>query len=159
MDLDRMAQLFADGPMPLIRADFSSDDAWQRVVDEVVKESDIVGDGDGYTPNIRPISDTGFESITPERLASVWPREHPSYVILADERSMREATSGADLTVALLDLHATKEDEEEFGWVFGRTFRCASGEVAGIEANLSIANMDFAEFADAPTGDGVFRGF
>ena len=32
-------------------------------------------------------------------------------------------------------------------------------EVALIEANLSIANMDFEEFADSVGPDGVFRGF
>lgn len=159
MDLDRVAQLFADGPMPLIRTDFSSDDDWQRVVDEVSKESDIVGDDDGYTPNIEPISDPGFRSITPEALAGAWPREHHGYVILADEQSMREASSGSDLTVVFVDLYAAEEDEEEFGWVFGRAFRCVASEVAGIEANLSIANMDFPDFADSTGDDGVFRGF
>lgn len=158
MDLDRVAQLLADGPMPLIRTDFSSDEAWQRVVDEVSKESDIVGDGDGYTPNIAPVSDPGLGSMTPEALASAWPREHHGYVILADERSMREATSSGDLTVVFLDLSADEEDEEESGWVFGRAFRCVASEVAGIEANLSIANVDFPDFADSADDDGVFRG-
>jgi hypothetical protein len=31
--------------------------------------------------------------------------------------------------------------------------------VQSIENNLSIANMDFAEFADSVNEDGVFRGF
>jgi hypothetical protein len=29
----------------------------------------------------------------------------------------------------------------------------------GVENNLSIANMDFEEFADAVGPDGIFRGF
>lgn len=58
-----------------------------------------------------------------------------------------------------LDLAATPEDEEEFGWVRGREFRCVTEEVAGIEANLAIANMDVEEFADHVAADGVFRGF
>jgi hypothetical protein len=35
----------------------------------------------------------------------------------------------------------------------------APTEVASIEANLSIANMDLSEFAGAVGADGVFRGF
>lgn len=159
MDLDRVAQLCADGPMPLIRTDFSADDAWERVVADVSRESDLVGDGSTYTPNLEAISDIGFDSLTPDALARAWPRDHHGYVVLADRRSMREAAAGDDLTVVLVDLSADDEDEEEFGWVFGQTFRCAAGEVAGIEANLSIANMDFPDFADAVGDDGVFRGF
>jgi len=41
----------------------------------------------------------------------------------------------------------------------GRVFRCAIPEIASIEANLSIANMDYHEFADNTDPDGVFRGF
>jgi hypothetical protein len=58
-----------------------------------------------------------------------------------------------------VDLSVAPEDAEEFGWVYGREFRCEVGEVASIEANLSIANMDFEEFADGVEDDGVFRGF
>jgi len=43
--------------------------------------------------------------------------------------------------------------------VYGRELRCEVGEVASIEVNLSIANMDFDEFADSADADGVFRGF
>ncbi|MEU7011236.1 hypothetical protein [Streptomyces sp. NPDC046332] len=41
----------------------------------------------------------------------------------------------------------------------GRTFRVPVRWFPDISANLSIANMDFAEFADAADGSGTFRGF
>lgn len=41
----------------------------------------------------------------------------------------------------------------------GRTFRIIPSEMWGIENNLSIANMDFRDFADSADADGVFRGF
>lgn len=41
----------------------------------------------------------------------------------------------------------------------GRTFRVISREMWGVENNLSIANMDYYEFADNVDPDGVFRGF
>ena len=41
----------------------------------------------------------------------------------------------------------------------GRTFRAIPSQIQAIENNLSISNMDFAEFADNAGADGVFRGF
>jgi hypothetical protein len=41
----------------------------------------------------------------------------------------------------------------------GRTLRVIPSEMWGVENNLSLANMDFEEFADAVDKDGVFRGF
>jgi hypothetical protein len=41
----------------------------------------------------------------------------------------------------------------------GRHFRAVTSHVHSIENNLSIANMDFFEFADNVEIDGVFRGF
>ncbi|HET7601047.1 MAG TPA: hypothetical protein VFK09_12185 [Gemmatimonadales bacterium] len=41
----------------------------------------------------------------------------------------------------------------------GRTFRVVPRETWAVENNLSIANMDFAEFADRADPDGIFRGF
>ncbi len=41
----------------------------------------------------------------------------------------------------------------------GRSFRALPETVQAIDNNLSIANMDFHEFADAIDGTGVFRGF
>ncbi|MFI1166713.1 DUF6924 domain-containing protein [Streptomyces sp. NPDC020801] len=40
----------------------------------------------------------------------------------------------------------------------GRTFRLPPRWFPGISANLSIANMDFAESADATDGSGTYRG-
>jgi hypothetical protein len=41
----------------------------------------------------------------------------------------------------------------------GRTFRVIPRELWGIENNLSIANMDYDDFAKSADADGVFRGF
>jgi hypothetical protein len=41
----------------------------------------------------------------------------------------------------------------------GRTFRVVPSAAWSVENNLSLANMDFEEFADAVDEGGVFRGF
>lgn len=40
-----------------------------------------------------------------------------------------------------------------------RTFRAVAAELWGVENNLSLANMDFEEFAEAAGEDGIYRGF
>ncbi|MBM0256317.1 hypothetical protein JNW89_05060 [Micromonospora sp. 4G55] len=41
----------------------------------------------------------------------------------------------------------------------GRTYRVPPRWYANISANLTIANMDFAEFADAADASGTYQGF
>ena len=50
-------------------------------------------------------------------------------------------------------------DFNELNGQAGRTFRSIPSEVEPIVANLPVANMDFAEFADNTHPDGIFRGF
>ena len=41
----------------------------------------------------------------------------------------------------------------------GRDFRAIPTQIQAIQNNLSISNMDFAEFSAAIDDDGIFRGF
>jgi hypothetical protein len=41
----------------------------------------------------------------------------------------------------------------------GREFRAEPSRIQSIENNLSIANMDFSDFAESCDPEGVFRGF
>ena len=68
-----------------------------------------------------------------------------SFVIVADHVTM----SHPEHPLLVVDLYAEP----------GRTFRAVPSAIQAIENNLSIANMDFAEFADAADADGVFRDF
>lgn len=163
-----LTAIFRGDATPLVRTDFQDDAAWQRVVSEVTKEVDF-GDegvdedeGGPYAPSVEVLEDGAFDGMEPSGIAAAWDRsqEVAGYVLVADEQSMHEAATGDEITVVYLDLTPTDEDAEEFGWIYGRTFRVVTGEVASIEANLSISNMDFAEFADyADERGGVFRGF
>lgn len=164
MDLSFLDEQFDGTVTPLLRTDVTDDAAWQRVVAAVTAETDFgddlhEGDG-GYVPNVEPVEAADLEGATAGSVAAAWDRHKHGYVLLADERSMREAAAGVDPTVVYVDLYATDEDEEEFGWVYGRSFRTLASVVASIEANLSEANMDFQEYADQADADGgVYRGF
>jgi len=159
-----LAQLFAEGATPLIRTDFSDQAAWDYVVEAVTAPVDfgdegVSEDGDSYAAYVEPVADPTFDGATAQSLTDDAHGEPLGYALIADDRTMREAVAGGELTVVYVDLSVLPEDTEEFGWVYGRAIRCVVGEVASIEANLSIANMDFEEFADSADTDGVYRGF
>ncbi|WP_395695573.1 DUF6924 domain-containing protein [Nocardioides sp.] len=168
MDVERLAEVMADEGTPLIRTDFADDHAWQRVIEAVSKPVDFddpdnlePGD-DAYALYVVAIDDRTFEGVTGSSLgeAVTVTDGTAGYVLLADARSMEELRAGSELTVDYVDLSVSSpEDAELFDSFLGRTFRCAVSEIASIEANLSIANMDFGEFADNTDPDGVFRGF
>jgi hypothetical protein len=141
--------MFESDTTPLVRTDFSDDNAWERTVSAVTAplfvEDELNGSGD-YEPNITPVEDRNFEDLNAERLASSYDEDRVGYVLLADKTTMGALD---DPTVVYVDMY----DEP------GRAFRCSVAEIASIEVNLSIANMDFEEFADSVGPDGVFRGF
>lgn len=168
MDLTRIREAFESDSTPLVRTDFTSDPAWQTVVTAVSKPVDFddpenadPGDG-GYAPNLTVVDDRAFEGLSAAVLGEAFqPGEDAfGYALLADGRSMAEALAGGELTVDYVDLSITDPEEAElFDSFMGRSFRCAAAEIASIEANLSIANLDFRDFADGTEPDGVFRGF
>ncbi|GAB3264175.1 DUF6924 domain-containing protein [Nocardioides dilutus] len=157
MDLGRIVQAFEQGGTPLVRTDFSDDDAWELVVYELTKQDD-----EGTEPHVTVVDDRALAGVTGDALGSAFHGQGLSYgyVALADARSMAEAVAGGELTVDYVDLSvADEEDSELFESFPGRTFRCAARRFASIEVNLSLGNMDFHEFADSVESDGVFRGF
>ncbi len=73
------------------------------------------------------------------------PDSNHSFVIVVD----RTAITHPEHAVLVIDLFADANP----------TLRALPSTVQAIENNLSIANMDFEEFAAAAEDDGVFRGF
>ena len=87
-----------------------------------------------------------YQDATKEQLLRLVPKDYEhSFIILVD----RTAISQPEFPLLIVDLY-----EEP-----GREFRAIPSQIQGIENNLSLANMDFAEFADSVSEDGVFRGF
>lgn len=124
----------------VLRTDFSDDAAWRAVCDEIQAP---VGDFRAY---VDCVSDPAFAGVTPAEVPALQP-EHSnhSFVFLADGIAL----SSPEHPIVVVDLI-----EEP-----GRWFRVIPREAWGVENNLSIANMDFADFADSVDPDGVFRGF
>jgi hypothetical protein len=129
----------------LIRTDFTDDIAWRDVCAAAQAPVDT-GFGNIFGATIECISDPRFDGLTVEGLLGFTPRGlEPSFVFLADAETM-----GRDEhPIVVVDLNRE----------YGRIFRVIPTEMWSVENNLSIGNMDFAEFADAADSGGVFRGF
>lgn len=125
----------------VLRSDFGDEEGWSAfrtaldAADEYVHAT--------YVSDLR-FADVGVEALLAEEVAAE-EDDRIIYVFLAD------ATTLADPVHPLLAVDLADEP--------GRTFRVPAQWFPDVSANLSIANMDFAEYADEVDESGVFRGF
>ncbi|HEX3274101.1 MAG TPA: hypothetical protein VHR43_04530 [Gemmatimonadales bacterium] len=125
----------------VIRTDFSDDRAWDEV------RTALVTPVDGFLANVEFVDQRRLDGLTVERLLALSPPSaNRAIVFLVDQEALRRPDRPL-LVVDLLGDHR------------GRTFRVVPAEAWGVENNLSLANMDWEEFADHVDPDGVFRGF
>ncbi|HKY30800.1 MAG TPA: hypothetical protein VJM12_22970 [Pyrinomonadaceae bacterium] len=124
----------------LLRTDFSDDAAWAALCEAVQEPNE-----DGFRAYVDCISDPAYDGLTMEQLVALAGEGEISFVFLAD----RTTFTNAERPILVVDLN-----EEP-----GRTFRVIPPEMWSVENNLSIANMDYSEFADSVDPDGIFRGF
>lgn len=124
----------------VLRTDFSSEQAWDALCFELRKP---VGEFQAY---VTFISDPENDGATIDDIVAALQEdaEH-SFLFVVDA----ETFSHEENPILVLDLHHEP----------GRSFRAIPRAVQSIENNLSIANMDFEDFADSVDEDGVFRGF
>ena len=125
---------------PVLRTDFSDDDAWISICAAIRKP---VGEFQAY---VDFVSDPAFSGIDTEQVLLLIPKNSKHQFIFVVDRI---ALSHPDHPILVVDLLTE----------LGRTFRVIPSEMWGVENNLSLANMDFAEFADSVDPDGIFRGF
>ncbi|MEU6814617.1 hypothetical protein [Streptomyces sp. NPDC046860] len=125
----------------VLRTDFGDEAAWSAVKAAL----DAAGDHLHATYVSEPrFADVGVQALLDEEAAAD-EDEQIVHMFLADAATMK--SPGHPLLAVDLS------DEP------GRTFRVPVRWFPDISANLSIANMDFAEFADAADASGTFRGF
>jgi hypothetical protein len=125
-----------------LRTDFSDDGAWQSICAAIAEPDEDFG----FRAHVDFVSDPAYEGITTEQILSLLPEDPAhAFIFVVD----RLALSHPERPILVVDL-----DTEP-----GRVFRVVPSEMWGVENNLSIANMDFDEFAGAVDPDGVFRGF
>ncbi len=125
---------------PVIRTDFTDDTTWKKIQRDI-SATNIMG----FSANVRFIDETQYSGLTGQELLKRVPGlTEYGCVFVADATSM----SSVEHHLLVLDPSNPK----------GTTFRVIPSEAWGIENNLSLANMDYGEFAVSADSDGVFRG-
>ena len=144
----------------VLRTDFNDDATWsavQAAIDDTagaaLREAiaaltpgiDVTDVGPPATFASDPrFADVSIQALVDENNAA-GDRDQLSHVFLADATSMTNPSSPLLLAVDLIDEP-------------GRTFRVPARNFYDVSINLSIANMDFSDFANAADNSGIFRG-
>lgn len=124
----------------VLRTDFSDESAWVELCQLIQRP---VGEFRAY---VEFVSEPEYEGLTVERLLALLPPDYePSFMFVIDATAL----SHPDHPVLVIDLYEAR----------GSVFRVVPSIMWSVENNLSIANMDFHEFAESVDADGVFRGF
>jgi hypothetical protein len=130
----------------VVRTDFSDERVWQMVCAAIEEPVfvDLGGRGEECQANVTFVSDPAFEGITVEELVE-HANKNGSFVFIVDHITILQE----EHPILVVDLW-----EEP-----GRTFRVIPSQMWSVENNLSIANMDFRDFAESTDDNGVYRGF
>ena len=124
----------------VLRTDFSDTAAWESIC---VAIQAPVGEFRAY---VDFVSDPEYANLAVEQLSLLIPQgSNHTFLFVVDHTALAHP----DHPILVVDLYTER----------GRTFRVVPSEMWAVENNLSLANMDFAEFADAVDRDGIFRGF
>ena len=126
----------------VLRTDFSNQAAWEAICAEIRIPVGIFR----FRANVEFVDDVEFSGITKEQLLGLIPKNYGHSLIIVVDRT---AISLPNYPLLIVDLFERS----------GREFRAIPSQTQSIENNLSIANMDFEEFAESVDERGVFRGF
>lgn len=122
----------------VLRTDFTDDAAWSDVCSAISTPSG------SFRVAVEFINDAQFDSLTIEGLLElIPPSSKKTFIFLVDEKTIADP----EHPVLTVDLFQDK----------GRTFRVIPDQVAAVENNLAIANMDWEDFSLNTDKDGVFR--
>jgi hypothetical protein len=126
---------------PVVRTDFSDQEAWEAIRTAIASPNE-----DGFKANAEFIDDPAYQDLMIAQILALIPKDH-GYRLLAVADKI--TAGSAEIPLLVIDLLEKP----------AREIRVIASEFWSIENNLSLANMDFDEFASAAREDGVFRGF
>lgn len=124
----------------LIRTCFADEKRWRELLHVAQSQPEP------FAAWFKVVDDPSFDGKVVDQVLAALPKEYAHEAIfIADERAVSEegfpclivGPLGGELQI----------------------YRAVASELAGIDSNLSIANMGYEEFAGAAGPDGVFRGF
>lgn len=98
---------------------------------------------DGFVADLHIVDGPAYRDLTPKQIAALTPA--PSLDVIADNLALTSSEH------PLLVIQLTERGTEHL--------RVIADELWSIENNISLGNMNWAEFAHAVDDDGIFRGF
>lgn len=144
----------------VIRTDFSDDNQWHKVSELISAPQS--GSRFEFFAHVKFVSREDHRDKDPRDLVVVsLPDNYPFHFCFVVDRESIVSRDHRVLVVGFypLDLQSYGRPPRETPAKEIKTFRALPSQIQGIENNLSTANMDFEEFANAVDKDGVFRGF
>jgi hypothetical protein len=139
---------------PLVRTDFTDDDAWAAVVEQATAESP-----EGFLADVQPFSDPAADGADCGDLRDAVmardPASHGSVLFVVDAVTIASPDSPI-LVVSTSRFHRESHPDE---FASMRPFRCIPSQLWAVENNLNLANLDWRDFAGNVDAAGVFRGF
>lgn len=129
----------------VVRTDFSRDDVWSSILEDIFEPEEDTGLG--MTAGVEVLDDPAYRDATLDDVVAAASPDYPHrYLFVVD----REAVQGFRHPVLVVCL-----DPEEPH----RRFRAVPEAVRTIDANLFVDNISFAEFVDGADEDGVYRDY
>jgi hypothetical protein len=141
-----VAELPKTWSVPVVRADFGDDAVWEGVKAKIAELTE-----DGFGADVEFVEDRALTGLDEAAIADGYPRNYPHqyrHPVLFVVDAI--AASAPEHPVLVINLNAQVDAEP---------FRALPGQVQSIQNNLSLANMDYLEFARSTGADTVFRGF
>jgi hypothetical protein len=134
------------GSVPVVRADFTNDHVWRQLKKEILRPTE-----DGFGAEVEFVEDPALSGLREGAIVAGYARAYPHryrhpVLFVADD----VAIAAPEHPVLVVNLNAGVETQP---------FRTLPRQVQGIQNNLSLANMDYIDFARSVGGDGVVRGF
>jgi hypothetical protein len=143
----------------VMRTDFSSDVAWESVCALIA----LPQTDEQFCAYVRYVSDLKYKGLLLEQLVQALPDDYLGFLcFIVDNVTLKDA----EYPILVIDFSPTSDDMLDYQRYPRqtpiadiRTFRAIPSTIQSIQNNLSIANMDFEEFAGNVDTDGIFRGF
>lgn len=142
----------------VVRTDFANTTAWNALKQAISAPQKVSGSDLEFLANVRYVEDPKYGGLNPDALLRELPADYPfDFVFVADAETFR--TPERLILVVGFASDETDSDGGKHKRGALKTFRAIPATIQSIENNLSIANMDYADFANSVQSDGVFRGF
>jgi hypothetical protein len=127
----------------VLRTDFSDQGTWESICAVIQKPSGLFR----FRAHVDFLTDEQYSGISKAEVLKLLPKNYNhSFIMIVDQITI----SHPGHPLLIVDL---------FDDGMGHEFRALPTQIHSIENNLSIANMDFEDFASSVDQNGIFRGF